>query len=170
MTQASDLRAARRFLTWRTSSAVRTKETATVSTPLSDGEDEVFFVLFGERGDVDGDAGQVDSLVFTEHSAVDDLADDVETFDGLDAEFDEAVGEQDAGAGLEVFSERLEGGTDKSGVAFNLARSDGEELAGDELDGLVAFQLAGADLGALQIGEGCRWACAPPWRLFGPCG
>ena len=78
---------------------------------------------------------------------------DVDAFDELDAEFDEAVGEEDAGAGLEVFSEGLEGGADEGGGAFDLARGDGEALAGDELDGLVIFEFAGADLGALEVGE-----------------
>ena len=71
----------------------------------------------------------------------------------LDVEFDEAVGEQDAGAGLEIFGERLEGGADERGGAFDLAGRDGEALAGDQLDGLVVLELAGADLGALQVGE-----------------
>ena len=78
---------------------------------------------------------------------------DVFAFDLLDAQLDEAVGEEDAGAGLEVFGEGLEDGADEGGGAFDLARGDGEALAGDELDGLVVFELAGADLGALQVGE-----------------
>ncbi len=120
---------------------------------LADGEDEVFLVLLGERGDLDGDAGEIDALVLAEHAAVDDLADDVDAFDVLDAELDEAVGEQDAGAGLEVFGEGLEDGADEGGGAFDLARGDGEAFAGDELDGLVVLELAGANLGALQVGE-----------------
>ena len=48
---------------------------------LADGEDEVFLVLLGERGDLDGDAGEVDALLFAEHAAVDDLADDVFALD-----------------------------------------------------------------------------------------
>ena len=39
------------------------------------------------------------------------------------------------------------------GGAFDLARGDGEALAGDEQDGLVVYEVAGADLGALQVGE-----------------
>ena len=120
---------------------------------LADGEDEVFLVLLGERWDVDGDAGEVDAFVFAEHAAVDDLAVDVAALDGLDAKLDEAVGEEDAGAAFEVFGEGLEGGADESGGAFDLAWGDGEALAGDELDGLVVLELAGADLGALQVGE-----------------
>ena len=52
-----------------------------MSTPWPMAKIEVFFVLFGERGDVDGDAGEVDALVFAEHAAVDDLADDVGALD-----------------------------------------------------------------------------------------
>ena len=76
MIQASDLSASKATsCTWRTSSAVRTNETAMVSTPCFDGEDEIFFVLLRERGDFDRNAGKVDALVFAEHAAVDDLAD-----------------------------------------------------------------------------------------------
>ena len=137
---------------------------------LADGEDEVFFVLLGERGDVDGDAGEVDALVFAEHAAVDDLAGDVGAFDGLDAQLDEAVGEEDAGAGFEILGEGLEGGADEGGGAFDLARGDGEALAGDELDGLVTFELAGADLGALQVGEDADGLALLLRRWCGPCG
>ena len=42
---------------------------------------EVFLVFLGERGHLDGDAGQVDALVLAEHAAVDDLADDVGALD-----------------------------------------------------------------------------------------
>ena len=120
---------------------------------LADSEDEVFFVFFGERRNVDGDTGQVDSLVLAEHAAVDDLAGDVDALDGFDAELDEAVGEEDARAGFEVLGEGLEGGADERGGAFDLAWSDGETFACDELDGLVVLELAGADLGPLQVGE-----------------
>ncbi len=71
----------------------------------------------------------------------------------LDAQLDEAVGEKDAGAGFEVLGEGLEGGADEGGGALDLARSDGEALARYELDGLVALELAGADLGTLKVGK-----------------
>jgi hypothetical protein len=130
------------------SSAVRTKETATASTP-AEGEFQIDLVFFGERGNADGDAGQVDALVFAEHAAVDDLADDVVAIDFMDAQFDEAVGEQDAGAGLDVFGEGLEGGADEGGGAFDFARGDGDRFAGDEHGP----------------------ACGPslPVRILGPC-
>src|SRR5277367_4089733 len=65
--------------------------------PLSDGKNKVLFVLFSEGGNVDCDAGKINSFVFAEHAAVDDLADDVNALNGLDVQFNKAIGEQDAG-------------------------------------------------------------------------
>ena len=100
-----------------------------------------------------GDAWEIDALVFAEHATVDDFADDIGFVDALDVEFDEAVGEEDAGPGLEVLGEGLEGGADDRGGADDVARGDGEGLAGDELDGLVVLELGGAALGALEVSE-----------------
>jgi hypothetical protein len=69
----------------------------------------------------------------------------------VNAQLDEAVVEQDARTLLYVFSERLEGGAHQVGRAGNVARRDGEFLAGFEHHGLVIFQLGGANLGSLQI-------------------
>ena len=52
---------------------------------------EVDIVFLGQRGDANGNAGEVDPFVFAEFAAVDDLADDVEAVDFMDAQFDEAV-------------------------------------------------------------------------------
>ena len=120
---------------------------------LADGEYEVLLVLVGERGDFDGDAGEVDALVLAERAAVDNLADYVLAFDHVDAQLDEAVGEEDAGTMLQVFCEGLEDGADHGGGAFDLTRGDDKALACDELDGLVVLELAGANLGALEVGE-----------------
>ena len=108
------------------------------STPLLQREFEVALVFFGERWDADGDAGQVDALVFAEHAAVDDFADDVVVVDFADAEFDEAIGEQQAGAVFEVLGEGLESGADHVGGAEDVARRDGEHLAGRNSTGLCS--------------------------------
>ena len=42
-----------------------------------EGELEVGRVFFGERGNANRNAGEVDALVFAEHAAIDDFADDV---------------------------------------------------------------------------------------------
>jgi hypothetical protein len=65
----------------------------------------------------------------------------------VNAQLDEAVGEQNARALLDVFSEGLEGGAHQDAVPGHFARRDGEPLAGLEQHGLVIFQQPGADLG-----------------------
>ena len=74
---------------------------------------EVFFVLLRQRRNLDRDAGKVDALVLAQHAAVDDLADDVFAVDAVDAQLDQTVREQNAGAGFEVLRQRLEGGADE---------------------------------------------------------
>jgi hypothetical protein len=74
----------------------------------------------------------------------------------VDAQLDQAVGEQNARALLDVFSQRLEGGAHQRCRARNVARRDGEPLAGLEQHGLVIFQLRGADLGALQVAQNAQ--------------
>ncbi len=120
---------------------------------LAYGEDQVFFIFFGQRRNLDRNAGEIDALVLAQRAAVDDLADDVVAVDGADVELDQAVGEQDARSGLEVFGQRGEGGADFLCGALHLVRRDGERLAGDQLHGLVVDELAGANLRALQVGE-----------------
>jgi hypothetical protein len=71
----------------------------------------------------------------------------------VDAQLDEAVGEQNARALLDVFRQGLEGGADQGCGAGNIARRDGEPLAGLEQHRLVIFQLGGADLGSLQVAQ-----------------
>ena len=109
-------------------------------------------------GDVYRDAGEIDALVFAEHAAVDDLADDIAAtlFDIsnlLDAEFDKPVGEENLRAGLQIFSEGGEGGPHHLLGTFDLARGDGEAFSRNEQDGLVVDELAGADLRSLEVGK-----------------
>jgi hypothetical protein len=139
--------------TRRTSSAVRTKETAIASAPFLRANSRSCESFLGERGDADGNAGKIDAFVFAEQAAVDDFADYIVAVDFVDAEFEQAVGEQDAGALLNVFSEGFEGGADEGGGPLNFAGGDGEAAAGLEENRDVVFELGGTDLGALQIGE-----------------
>ncbi len=77
---------------------------------------EIDGVFFGERGRADQDAGKIDALAFAQHAAVDDVADHVAAEDLVDAELDEAVGEQDARALFDVFSEGFERGANQRAV------------------------------------------------------
>ena len=126
---------------------------------LGDGELEIDLVFFGERGDVDGDAGEVDALLFAEQAAVDDFADDVFALDLDDVQLDESVGEQDAGAGLEVFSKRGEDGADALGGALDVVRGDGDVATGDELNGDAIFEAAGNGSWGPGDRRGCRSVC-----------
>ena len=68
-------------------------------------------------------------------------------------ELNESVGQEDAGAGLEVFGECGEDGADALGGALDVVRGDGDVAAGDELDRDAVFEAAGADLGTLQVSK-----------------
>src|SRR6185437_16416944 len=116
-----------------------------------DTELEVELVLLGERGRLDVNAGEVDALVLAKHAAVDHRTFDIIAANGGDAQLDEPVGEQDAGAGGKVFGECGKCGADQHGGAGDVARRDGERLAGGELHRLLIHQLAGADLRSLQV-------------------
>ncbi len=91
-------------------------------------EFQVLGVLFGQRGNAHRDAGQVDALVFAQHAAVDDLADHIVAEHFVNAQLDQAVGEQNARALLDVFRQGLEGGADQGSGSRNFARGDGEPL------------------------------------------
>ncbi len=67
------------------------------------------------------------------------------------AQFDQAIAEQDAGAGREFAGEIGERGGDAGGGAGNILRRDGDHRTGFQQDGLVALQGAGADFRALQV-------------------
>ena len=74
----------------------------------------------------------------------------------MNAQLDQAVGEQNARALLDVFRQRLESGAHQRGRSRNLARGDGEASAGLEQHRLMIFQSGGADLGPLQIPENAQ--------------
>ena len=70
--------------------------------------------------------------------------------DFVDAQLDQAVGEQDARALLDVFGEGLESGAHERCGAGHVARGDGEPVAGLEQDGLT-------------------WSLSLEVRILGPC-
>ena len=74
-------------------------------------------------------------------------------FDLVDAQLDQSVGEQDARALFDVFSQGLEGGAHQRRRARHLARRDGEPVAGLEQHGLMILEQAGANLGPLQVAQ-----------------
>ena len=114
-------------------------------------EFEVFAVFFGQRRNGKRDAGKVDAFVLAQRAAVDDVAENVFAADAANAQFDQAVGEQDAGAGGDLAGEIGECGRDARGGAGHVLRCDGDDRAGFQQHGLVAFERSGADFRALQI-------------------
>ena len=69
------------------------------------------------------------------------------------AEFDQSIRQQDAGAGFEVLGQGSEDRAHHGGGPGNLTRGDRQLLSGNQHDGLVIFQQAGANLGSLQVGK-----------------
>ncbi len=114
---------------------------------------EIFLVLFREGGHAHGNARQIDALVLAQHAAVDHFALDFFARDLEDAQFDEAVGEQNARTRLQVLRQSGKGGGDHSRSAEDVARRNGQPLTGFQLNGNTVLKAAGADLRSLKIAE-----------------
>ena len=97
--------------------------------------------------------GQIDALVLAQHAAVDDVADHVVADHFVDAQFDQAIGEQNARALFNVFSQRLESGAHQRGAARHFARRDGKAAARFQQHRLMILEFGGANLGSLEIAE-----------------
>ena len=116
-----------------------------------DTEFQVFAVFFGERGDGERDTGKIDAFLLAQHAAINDVAQHVFAADSANAEFDQAVAEQDAGAGRKFAGKVGERSGDASGGAGDVLRSDRHDGAGLQKDRRVALQQPGTDFRALQI-------------------
>ena len=117
-----------RLRTRRTSSAVRTKETAIASTPLFQRKFEICGVLFRQRRNAYRNAGQIDALVLAKHAAVDDFADYIAADHLVNAKLDEAIRKQDARALFDILRQGLERGANQGCGAWDIARRDGKRL------------------------------------------
>src|SRR6185437_13982249 len=120
---------------------------------VRDGELKILLVFFRQGWHFHGNAGQVDAFVLAQQAAVDNAADGVGPLHALYAQLDQAVGEQNARTGFEVFRKRGERRSDDLRRPLLHGRGDRELFAGDQLHGLVVLQLAGTDLWPLQVGE-----------------
>ena len=137
-------------------------------------EFEVFAIFFRERRNGKRDARQIDALMLAQHSAIDDFADHVFAADADDPQFNQAIGEQDARAG--VNSRARSGNVVEIRVAVpgDVLRSDRDlrpGLAGAPGCGAQAGQCGSWGLAGLA---GCKW-CVPSrlaarrrrWMLLG---
>ena len=91
--------------------------------------------------------------MFPQNAAVNDLAFHVFALDGANAQLNEAIGEQDARARLNLPGERFKGRGNQRACAGNLARSNRDPGARLESDRSAVFQTSSADFGALKVLE-----------------
>ena len=118
---------------------------------LLQAEDDVGAVLVRDEGHVELDAGDVDGLAVGEWAGVERAADDVgAVLDFLHLKGNQAVIDEDAGAGLYVVRQALVGDRDNALIALDVAGGQREGLAILDLDLAVLIGL-GPDLRALCV-------------------
>lgn len=113
---------------------------------------QVVRVLAGERGDGDGDAGEVDALVVGDHAPLDDEGVDAGPFHGGDFEGHLAVVHEDAVPGVDVRGQSVVRGPAEVAVPLHRVHGEGELVAPFQQYGSVA-EHAQPDLRALEVGE-----------------
>ena len=120
-------------------------------------EDEVALVFLGQGRQLDGDARQVDALVFAQVTVVEHFTDHFALGDFDDVQANQAVVNQDAVADAQVAGKTGIGDGDFVFVAHHgLVGGEGEGLAGDQGDVVAAFELDGADFRTLGVQQdGC---------------
>src|SRR5438067_800315 len=91
--------------------------------------------------------------MLAEHAAVDDFAFHILAVNSAHSKLDQAVGEEDPRAGLDVLGQGLESGRDQVRGAGNVARSNGKPRSRLDGNGRAVFEAAGPDLGSLQVLE-----------------
>ena len=114
-------------------------------------EFQIDAIFVGESGDAERCPREIDSLVFAEHAAVDHFALHIVVMHLQHSQLDQAIGQQDACAGLDLTGEILEGGRNQRGGAGNVARGDAQARPGFQEDRFVSLQSAGTDLRTLQV-------------------
>ena len=122
---------------------------------LGQAKEDVLTVALGDGGQGDVDVWDVDALALADEAVVHDDAVHVLAVDGLDLEADQAVVDQDDGAGLSLGRELEVVEGDVGGVAEPVLRGGlgghDDLVAGVDLDLGVTLKQAGADLGALGV-------------------
>src|SRR4029077_7745420 len=96
-------------------------------------EMEVLDVLRGDRGGGQRHPGRVDPFVLADLAAFDDRRLNLIAVAAVDAQLDDAVGEQQAIAGTRVLGQPGEGGRDPSWLANEITRDDLQRVAGFDL-------------------------------------
>jgi hypothetical protein len=113
---------------------------------------QVCDVFVGERGDADGDTGEIESLMVGDQAAFDDHAVDTGSFDIGHLQRHSAVVDQDPFAAADIGGKTLVRGTAHGAVALDVVRGDHERVTAFKEDGALREGVE-ADLGALQVDE-----------------
>ena len=133
------------------SSALRTKLSATMSTPSCAPNLQVLDVLRRQRVGRKLHAGRVDALVLFEHSAFDDSRDNFAPVGSLDLELNLAVVEQQLPARASLAHKLAVRRVDVLVVAIAVAGDDANRLPVLQLDRAPALEPPGPDFRAAQI-------------------
>ena len=135
------------------SSALRTKLSATMSTPSFAPNSQIVDVFRRQRVCRQLDARSVDALVLVERFRRRDGGDDLVAVRALDLQLDFAVVDEEQAARLGFAHELCVRGVDALGIAFAIAGEDANRLAVSQFDWLAVFQPAGADFRTTEILE-----------------
>ena len=125
-------------------------------------EPQVVFVLLGQGGDTDGDAGQVDALVVGADAAFNNGRHDVLTRDRHSPQLDLAVVDQQPVTDADIARQTFERRRHDVLGAIDVPRGDREGVAVLQLHRTVG-EPAGADLRTLQVAQDAHG----PTRLVG---
>jgi len=116
-------------------------------------EEQIFAVFWRERGNAQFYSGQIDSFVLAKRAAVYNFADHFAAAHLQYTQFDQSIRKKNAVAAMNFARQWFENRTDAGGIAEHTGGGDDEALPRLQLYRRFAGQGAGADLGALQIGE-----------------
>src|SRR5258707_6072275 len=120
-------------------------------------EEQIFAVLWCERGNAQFYSRQVDSFVFAKGAAIYDFADHFGSAHLQHAQFNQSIGKKNAVAAMNFARERLENGAHAGGITEHARGGDHKFLAGAQNYRRTAGEPAGSNPGALQGGEGSDW-------------
>src|SRR5579863_10542273 len=90
---------------------------------------QIFAVFWGESGNAELDARQIDAFVLAERSPIDDFANHFLAANLLDAQFNQTVGEKDTVSAVDFARQRSENSADARGIAQHPGSGDDEALS-----------------------------------------
>jgi hypothetical protein len=120
---------------------------------IPDGELQVDLVFGGQRRNTNGDARKIDPFKFAQNPAVQHLAFNIGAANAGYAQFDQAIGKQNARAFRHILRKCRKRGGDHGRGPGHIPRSDGQELTGFQRDGEPVAKPSGANFGPLQVGQ-----------------